>query len=267
MAINYVPGRGWVNTDGGYVLGGAVDTAMRDSYQREKAEFLQNHGYNPDNEYDYRSLFGSISDEATYTPSFNDGPNSSWTAALTDRLNLREYGTYAGQGHFEHRLMTTDRDYAGRVFDRNNQIEEMFRRGYSRAQIHDYLAGNADPSNFTPDWSDYHSMRRESLGSDTGPQDAAGLLSGTIDLGSDDEAFWGDDYFIGIPDKRYADNPFDTGNSPTPQDPTGNPSAPTIPSSKPEGGFMGAYNARREELDNKPSVMSLFDEMKNYEQS
>ena len=31
-------------------------------------------------------------------------------------------------------------------------------------------------------------------------------------------------------------------------------------------GFLGAYNAKREELANKPSVMSLFKEMKDYEQ-
>lgn len=33
------------------------------------------------------------------------------------------------------------------------------------------------------------------------------------------------------------------------------------------GGFLGAYNAKRQELENKSSVMSLFKEMENYEQS
>jgi len=47
----------------------------------------------------------------------------------------------------------------------------------------------------------------------------------------------------------------------------GNPFANPMGNTQPAGNFMSAYQAKRDELAGKRSVMSLFKEMKDYEQS
>lgn len=61
------------------------------------------------------------------------------------------------------------------------------------------------------------------------------------------------------PDGNPAGNPMNT--------PGGNPFANPMGNTQPAGNFMSAYQAKRDELAGKRSVMSLFKEMKDYEQS
>ena len=255
MALDYVPGVGMVDRATGKPMFSAPGAAPTDqeaasaSYFKRKKEFEDETHWRADREYDWKGLYGSVDPSGSYTPSFGVGMNDSWGGALGDRLINRERGMLDGLGHFESKLGTSAEDYQRRIYARNNAIEEMFRRGYSRNQIGDYLAGNVDKNNFQPDWSDYRKMKRKSMGASKG-QDAAGLLSGAIQLEKQDDAFWGDDYFIGAPESAYAENPF------------GNQAANT----KPQGGtFTEAYKKRREELDSKRSVMSLFKEMEDYQ--
>lgn len=252
MSIIFVPGQGWVHQgDGGdpYVLGGELDAKRTQDYQQELAEFMSAHGYNENRRYDYTGLFGSAP-QGNYTPTFGQGPNSSWGHALQDRLAQRMSGQMSGVGHFENRLKTADRDYTSRIYDRNNAIEEMYRSGYSRQQIRDYLEGNVDRDNFTPDWSDYYRSRREALGPRDKIADAQTLLSGgTLEPEAE---FWGDSYFYDRPE-RDTSNPLE-----------GMLSQPGEASS---GSFINAYKKKRAELANRDSVMSLFKDMKEFNQS
>ncbi len=262
---------------------GKEEKQRQEAYLKDKADFNSKYYWNPDSDYQsrYGGLFGGIDEGLNYTPSFGAGPNQNWRHALNGRLRMREGGDNSRLSHFEERTSTTAKDYRANMLNRNNAIEDMYRRGYSMDQINNHVTGKVNINSVDPDWKDYYKARNSA-----GTVDAAGLLSGET---QEPIKFWGDKYFIGGPeqDKR---NPFDmgsfAGNAPNPfapQDPAqddstnyvgrgqprnivpaDNPIAPPIPSSKPKGGFMGAYNARREELANKPSVMSLFDEMKEY---
>ena len=59
----------------------------------------------------------------------------------------------------------------------------------------------------------------------------------------------------------------DLGQAPAPAEEFDFSTNPLITNKAGGGGFLEAYNAKRAELENKPSVLSLFKEMENYEQS
>lgn len=158
--IEFVPGQGWVHSgDGGspYVLGGEMDQSRTQDYLTEQARFQNQYYFDPSK--DYTSLFsnylGAIDPMGNYTPSFGMGPNQSWQAALSDRLQERERGTMGGVGHFERRLMTADPTYRADLITRNNAIEDMYRRGYDTGQISAYLGGDSGALSAGPSFQSY----------------------------------------------------------------------------------------------------------------
>lgn len=202
--IKYVPGKGWVHSgDGGspFVIGGEMDTKRTQDYLREKQEFADQHHFKSGN--DYSGTFGKLfgAEKRDRTPTFGSGPNSSWGHALNDRLERRKGGMLDGIGHFESRLGTTDRDYQARMFERNNAIEDMYRRGFSRKQISDHLAGNINALEVGPDWADYRKEKRALM---RGNNNAHGLLTGNVHANM--PSSWHDEYFIGAP-AIASDNP------------------------------------------------------------
>lgn len=183
--ITFVPGQGWVHSgDGGtpYVLGGELDQHRTEMYREELGSFLNAHSWDSDKDYSetWRNYFGTVSPGGSYTPSFGQGPNDRWGAALSDRLMERRRGNLSGVGNYERHLYTADRDYTGDLFDRNNAIEDMYRRGYDRSQIQSFLEGDASVLERGPSWRDYY---RET----TGQGDSS----------------WADDYFIDAPEATY----------------------------------------------------------------
>ena len=180
MALDYVPGRGWVfrgpggAVGGGNEVGGADEAARVKKYHEDEKAFRDAHYFNYDRDYrdSWGSYFGSESLEGNRSPSFLDGPNSQWGGALQDRMAQRQQGILSGHGHFESRVNTANADYQKRLYARNNAIEDMFRRGYSQKQISDHLEGRQNANDVRPDWADY---------------------------GRYGEGDWRDNYFIGKP--------------------------------------------------------------------
>jgi len=252
MAITYVPGKGWVNEDGGggsYVIGGAADKARSRAYEDKRADFARNYNWNANKDYSdqYDGLFGGAKDRYNYSHGFGAGPNQNWETALRGRLDRREGGK-GGMSHFEERTSTTADDYRSKMMMRNNAIEDMYRNGYDMQQIRDHVEGRVDIKTVEPSYGDYFTGRRESRGS----VNAADAIRG---ITSEEPApeFWGDDYFIGAPDYPVA------GVNPI----TGAPSSPPAGSPSTGGGFMGGYNSTRPQEDSpiQPSENSF---MKSY---
>lgn len=256
---------------------GEEEKARQDLYFKERDEFNAEHYWNPDKDYQstYEGLFGGIDPNRNYTPSFGAGPNENWKHALNGRLSIREGGENNRLSHFEERTSTTAKDYRSKMLDRNNAIEDMYRRGYSMDQINDHVTGQVNINTVDPDWSDYYSAQR----ANRGPVDAADAIRG---IAPDEPApeFWGDGYFIGGPEQpELGVNPItgspssptgggfmDGYNSTRPQAPQH--SDPLMMSGNPlrsENSFLKSYMDKREALANRPSTKSLFKDMIDHE--
>jgi SOS response regulatory protein OraA/RecX len=101
---------------------------------------------------------------------------------MADRLKLRREGKFDDVGYYERYAQYSDKDWQRNMYERNNAIEEMYRRGYDMGQINDYLAGKRNVLEEGPSWQDYYAEKEAAGG---GPN-------------------WTDGYFIGAPDQNRA---------------------------------------------------------------
>ena len=183
--------------------------------------------FNP--ETDYSSQYGSLFGASTGGDLHYSGPNANWRHAIDERINWRAPGQYHF-GHYENSASRMDRDQFTKMTQRNNVIESMLRSGYSWDQLNDHMSG---ARNVLEDGPARDPSAEGFLWSDRGQTPAPGSAPTAVE-----------------PEQEFD---FSTN--------------PLIANRAGGGGFLGAYNAKRAELENKPSVMSLFKEMENYEQS
>ena len=145
-------------------------------------------------------------------------------------MGQRQSGNYNLTGYYEGSLNTLDKGLLSQSFKRNNAIEDMYRSGYSRAQINDHMSGKVNALEQGPDWADYTAMKEEAM------------------LDENKDASWMRRYFKGAPDSGFAaGNPFLDGGK-----------------SVEKGGFVEAYLNKKKEIANRQSVKSLFNDMENY---
>lgn len=190
LGIKYVPGVGMVFPNlNNMVYGSPEWQADTDAYLQEQEDFRNTHYWHADRDYidGANRIFGEapVND---FTPSFGDGPQDSWLAALRDRQRERKKGTYDGVGWFEKALSTADQTHRANVINRNNIIEDMWRHGYSQQQIMDHVQGKTNALENGPDYADYFRY----LKSDAPSNSAAGMLSGNM-LSEPEE--WMKNYF------------------------------------------------------------------------
>jgi hypothetical protein len=164
----------------------------------------------------------------------------------------------AGGGYGLHGFneLSSARGRGGDVFQRNNAIMDMHRRGYSYNQISDYIGGKRNVLEDGPDWADYEKEK-----SDYSKSLYDQLEGNPIGQEVDTSGFWGNAYFIGAPGSSSGGG---GGGNPLIDQPDN--SGGVDPSMSTGRGFLGAYNDKRAETEaRRPSVKSLFKEMEEYE--
>jgi len=257
-------------------MGGAEDTAMKEQARERQAASDAENLFMWDRDYGdmYSKLYGA-GIQGDSRPSFmrdagggnwdlSDYTEGSWRNQFNGRMRaLREkdavedadfFTGQAGGGYGLHGFneLSSARGRGGDVFQRNNAIMDMHRRGYSYNQISDYIGGKSNVLEDGPDWADYEKEKRDYSRSLYDEMEGNPLGQEV-----DTSGFWGNAYFIGAPEQGG-----------------GNVSNPLLPA-RPDNsggvesngrGFLGAYNDKREELkQERTSVASLFKEMKDYE--
>lgn len=235
--VRRVPG-----TDRVIKLGGAEDVAMQNSYQKERDAFFKEHDW--DKRKNYMDNVANLEGMAQHA-SF--GNHTSWKHALNDRLNLRKGGDYAGAGLFTMLGQSKDRQLFSEELAIGNTVEDMYRRGYSQAQIGDIMWGDRSAEAVLaegPDWKDYNRHLEE--------------YKATLGEGEAYKRQWFDDYYQGQ-DKSHLKRTFEWER----------PQA--------TGGFLDAYAANKPAPGATPpapasdapaaseraSVASLFDSFMN----
>ena len=182
MALDYIPGRGWVfrggggnggAVGGGNAVNGEAEANRIAAVARQEKEFREANHWNSEKDYtdNWGGLFGGVKDMYNYSASFGAGPNQNWQGALQGRLQNRANGDYERISDFENKSRTSGADYQRKMFARNNAIEEMYRQGYSKEQISNHVTGKVNINSVDPDYADYHKYLN---GGDTS---AAGMLS------------------------------------------------------------------------------------------
>lgn len=183
--IRYVPGVGYVQdvagTDRQVVMGSAEEQAMSQNFQDQHNAFMDSVVFKQNRDYrdTWDKLFGAQPASTGYSPMFGSGPQDRWQGAMTDRLKLRREGKFDDVGYYERYAQYSDQDWQRNMYERNNAIEEMYRRGYDMGQINDYLSGKRNVLEEGPSWKDYYSEKEKA---------GEGIN-------------WTDGYFIGAPDQ------------------------------------------------------------------
>lgn len=253
-------------TDQVVEMGGPEDRAARDEARAQAIQSDRQNLMNWDRDYSgyYDRLYGAgMSSDSR--PSFmrsgggafdlSGYTEGSWRNQFNQRMDrirkrdgAEDAGFFSGQagggyGLHGYNELRSASSQGGEVFQRNNAIMDLHRRGYSYNQISDYIGGKRDIIAEGPDWADYNKERQQWNQSNTEGNPLTG--------GGPQGSFWGDGYFIGAPEQS---------------------SNPLLPSSSGGGdmstgkGFLGAYREKRAEIEeSKASVSSLFKEMEEYE--
>ena len=191
-SINYVPGVGFVmdvpGTDRQVVMGSPEEQAMSQSFQDTHNAFMDSLIFKQGRDYTgtFDKLFGAQPRSMNYSPVFGSGPQDRWQGALADRLKMRREGKFDDVGYYERYAQYSDKDWLRNMFERNNAIEEMYRRGYDMGQINAYLSGEQNVLEEGPSWSDYY--REQALAKEQG-----------------NDPDWTKSYFIGAPDVSQAE--------------------------------------------------------------
>jgi hypothetical protein len=191
-AINYVPGVGFVRnvpgTDRTVVMGSAEDRVFQEQADKRREElFSHQFDYAKDYRGLYDKLFNADNKGTNVIGGFSTGGynQGGWNSDLKARLeNISKQGLdflenpNAMYGFGERNRIGS---YGSDIFDRNNAIMDMYRRGYDKDQISDHLAGKKNVLTEQPSWRDYQKDKKEA---------GAGLN-------------WTDGFFIGGPDQNY----------------------------------------------------------------
>lgn len=171
-AINYVPGVGFVRnvpgTDRTVVMGSAEDRAFTQQADKRREEvFSRRFDYGKDYRGLYDRLFNADNKGTNDIGAFSTGGynQGGWRSDLSERLkNISDQGTdlieKSGSmyGFGERNRVAS---FGGDVFDRNNAIMDMYRRGYDKDQISQHLAGEKNLLQEEPTWRDYKKDREE----------------------------------------------------------------------------------------------------------
>ena len=156
--IKWDPNKGWYDTNTGLALDSPERQESKRQYLESKNKFLEENMYDPNKDYssDFGKLFGSDVNRASEL--YYSGPSPRWQGALSDRLRermSRKKNVYGSGGRYEGSTETMDRDLQRQMYRRNNAIEDMFRKGYSMAQINAHTSGQRNVLEEGPDYKDY----------------------------------------------------------------------------------------------------------------
>ncbi len=247
--IKFVPGQGWVKTykkpDGTtatMVMNSAQERDRQQQYKADREAFLDQHAFNRSRDYsdDFKGLFGAQKGGDLYY----GGPNQNWRHALRDRLRQRESGNYGYGGYYEGSTGTMDRGLQAQMYRRNNAIEDMYRRGYSREQLNAHLSGERNVLKEGPDWADYKKYAEQATEASGNPFEG-NYVAGT--------GQWYKRYFKGGPG-GVVQNPL----APDQDGATPDVGQPT----ETKGGFLEAYRNRKSQIaEENRSVRSMFKDM------
>jgi len=139
--------------------GGMVRMSEGGQIERNR-KFLAENTFKKGKDYsgDFAGLFGA--DVNRESPLYYKGPGDRWMYALNERMDLRSDGRYgSAETMYERFQSTMDQDNRALMYRRNNAVEDMFRRGYSREQIRAHLDGKRNVLEEGPSWSEYGSQK------------------------------------------------------------------------------------------------------------
>lgn len=226
------------------LMGGEEDLAMQQRNLGDRQAFYEQHRFNRSMDYsdDFQGLFGAEQGGDLYY----GGPNKNWRHALSDRLGQREGGSYGYGGYYEGSTRSMGRDQQAQMYRRNNAIEDMYRRGYSQAQLNSHLSGERNVLEEGPDWADYKKFEEEATASSGNPFEGNYVPA---------TGQWYRQYFKGGPGGTIQNPlaPDQDGATPDVGQPT-----------ETKGGFLEAYNKRKSEIaEENRSVRSMFKDMIN----
>jgi hypothetical protein len=159
--IKWDPEKGWYDTNTGVGLHSAQEEARRKKYFEDRNKFIAETRYDPSKDYsgDFGKLFGAVDESSEL---YYAGPNPVWQHALSSRLGERtsqKDNIYGYTGYYEGSAGTVDRDLQRQMYRRNNAIEDMFRKGYSRGQIQAHVEGKRNVIEEGPDYTDYEKAK------------------------------------------------------------------------------------------------------------
>lgn len=191
-SMNYVPGVGFVRnipgTDRTVVMGSAEDRAFKEQADKRR-EKLFSHQF--DYGKDYRDLYGKLFNADNRgtddiggfsTGGYNQG---GWSSDLSKRLeNISNQGVdFMEKAGSMYGFAEKNRigSHGSDIFDRNNAIMDMYRRGYDKDQIRGHLSGKINLLKEEPSWRDYYKDKQE----------------------AGEGVNWTDGFFIGAPDQDY----------------------------------------------------------------